>query len=119
MTGVMTGARDHGGGLDAAIAAYGGVRSDWVDLSTGINPVPYPVGSMADDVWTALPDRGAFEQLEQAARRFWRVPDAASLIAAPGASALIARLPALRAADTIAIERPTYNKHTTAFHTHK
>ena len=118
MTGVMTGARDHGGGLDAAITAYGGARSDWVDLSTGINPVPYPVGSMADDVWTALPDRGAFAQLEKAAREFWRVPDAAAVIAAPGASALIARLPALRAAGTVAIEGPTYNEHAAAFRAH-
>jgi cobalamin biosynthetic protein CobC len=32
--------RDHGGGLDAAAAAFGGAREDWLDLSTGINPVP-------------------------------------------------------------------------------
>ena len=31
--------RDHGGGIDAAVAAYGGVRANWLDLSTGINPV--------------------------------------------------------------------------------
>ena len=39
--------RDHGGGLDAAAAAFGGVREDWLDLSTGINPVAYPVGEVA------------------------------------------------------------------------
>jgi cobalamin biosynthetic protein CobC len=32
--------RDHGGGLDAAASAFGGAREDWLDLSTGINPVP-------------------------------------------------------------------------------
>ena len=32
--------RDHGGGIDAAIAYYGGARNDWIDLSTGINPNP-------------------------------------------------------------------------------
>ena len=30
--------RDHGGGLDAAAEEFGGARSDWLDLSTGINP---------------------------------------------------------------------------------
>ena len=34
--------RDHGGGIDAARALYGGARIAWVDLSTGINPVAYP-----------------------------------------------------------------------------
>jgi len=32
----MTAARDHGGGIDAAIACFGGTRADWIDLSTGI-----------------------------------------------------------------------------------
>ena len=25
--------RDHGGGLDAAVAQFGGAREDWLDLS--------------------------------------------------------------------------------------
>ena len=66
--------RDHGGGLDAAVARYGGARGDWLDLSTGINPRPYPVTGFAASDWTALPDAGAFGRLEAAARRFWRVP---------------------------------------------
>ena len=33
--------RDHGGNIDAAKARFGG--SDWIDLSTGINRVPYPL----------------------------------------------------------------------------
>jgi hypothetical protein len=33
--------RDHGGDLDRARKARGG--DDWIDLSTGINRVPYPV----------------------------------------------------------------------------
>ena len=37
---MQTSKRDHGGGLDAAIAQFGGKRADWLDLSTGINPVP-------------------------------------------------------------------------------
>lgn len=107
--------RDHGGGLDAAIAQYGGARADWLDLSTGINPVPYPLGAIDGGAWTALPDRGAMAALEAAARRFWAVPDDAALIAAPGASALIARLPHSFAAGQVFIPAPTYNEHAAAF----
>ncbi|MBD1203234.1 MAG: pyridoxal phosphate-dependent class II aminotransferase [Rhodobacteraceae bacterium] len=106
---------DHGGGIDAACARWGGSRADWLDLSTGINPRPYPIPSLPPDAWTALPDSKAFAALEQAARRFWAIPDAAALIAAPGASALIARIPALLPSGQVAIPAPTYNEHARAF----
>ena len=114
----MTHPRDHGGGVDDAVAAYGGIRGDWIDLSTGINPVPYPVPGIAPLAWTALPDRVAAVALEQAARRFWQVPDTAAVLAAPGASALIARLPGLRPAGAVHIPAPTYNEHAAAFAAH-
>ena len=108
-------ARDHGGGVDAAAARYGGTRADWLDLSTGINPVPYPVGAFDMDAWTALPDKGAQQALIAAAREFWQVPEGAAVLAAPGASALIARIPALAAKGCVDIPRPTYNEHAAAF----
>ena len=109
------GARDHGGGIDAAAARWGGARGDWIDLSTGINPVAFPLPALPAAVWTALPDRAATDRLEAAARRVWRVPDAAGVLAAPGASALIARIPALAPAGRVAIPFPTYNEHAAAF----
>ncbi len=115
MTAAMEGARDHGGGLDAAIARFGGNRAGWLDLSTGINPLPYPVAALPPDAWTALPDRGAQVALEQAARRFWSVPDGAAILAAPGASALIARIPRLAPSGSVRIPEPTYNEHAAAF----
>lgn len=107
--------RDHGGGLDDAIRTYGGARADWIDLSTGINPLPYPVSGLADEDWTALPDHGAFERLTAAARTFWSVPDNAAILPAPGASALIARIPALAPPGKVWINTPTYNEHAAAF----
>jgi cobalamin biosynthetic protein CobC len=107
--------RDHGGGLDAAMARFGGTRADWLDLSTGINPVPYPVGAVSDTAWNALPDRDAQNGLLEAARQFWNVPDGAGIIAAHGASALIARMPALAAPGMVDIPTPTYNEHAAAF----
>lgn len=113
--GAMNKNRDHGGGLDAAVAHYGGTRGDWIDLSTGINPVPYPVGPVLQGAWTALPDQGAMDRLLTAARRFWNVPDGAGILAANGASALIARMPVLSPGPAVYIPGPTYNEHAAAF----
>jgi len=110
--------RDHGGGLDAAVADYGGRREDWIDLSTGINPVPYPVPQIAPEDWTALPDRAAQHALLEAARRHWHVPDEAAILAAPGASSLIAKLPMLAPKARVDIPAPTYNEHAAAFAAH-
>ncbi|MFY0680797.1 MAG: pyridoxal phosphate-dependent class II aminotransferase [Thalassovita sp.] len=109
--------RDHGGGVDAAVANYGGHRDQWVDLSTGINPVPYPIGDISQRSWATLPDQAAQDALLQAARRFWNVPDAAAILAAPGASSLIARIPALAQTGRVHIPVPTYNEHAAAFAT--
>ncbi|WP_170561225.1 threonine-phosphate decarboxylase [Ruegeria atlantica] len=108
-------ARDHGGGLDSAIARFGGARESWMDLSTGINPSPYPVSGLISSDWTALPDHGAFERLSAAARQFWSVPDSAAILPAPGASAVIARIPALATTGRVQITAPTYNEHAAAF----
>ena len=111
----MKSARDHGGGLDAAIATYGGQRADWLDLSTGINPMPYPLPQMPADSWTALPDKAAFTRLYDLARSFWQVPDGAAIIGATGASAIIAALPHTIPQGDLCIPGPTYNEHGAAF----
>lgn len=110
--------RDHGGNLDAARRRWGGKRSDWVDLSTGINPHPYPLDALTPDAWTALPDTAAEDALLDAARAFWDVPKGLDILAAPGASALIANLPGLMPAGRVAIPGPTYNEHAAAFRAH-
>lgn len=111
----MTGPRDHGGGLDAARAQYGGTRANWLDLSTGINPQHYPVPDIGNDAWTALPDEATAKALEAAARAFWMVPEGAALLAAPGASSLIANIPRLLPAGRVQIVERTYNEHAAAF----
>lgn len=117
MTGPGNQQRDHGGGIDAAAALYGGARSDWLDLSTGINPVAYPIGFIPLGTWQSLPDARAMDRLLAAARAFWDVPDTAQIIAAPGASAIIAQLPGLADGDAF-IPTPTYNEHAAAFRAH-
>ena len=107
--------RDHGGGIDAAITQYGGSRATWLDLSTGINPVPYPMPDLPRDAWTALPDKAAFARLSANARQFWNVPQGASIIAATGASAIIAAMPHVLPQGRVSIPGPTYNEHGAAF----
>lgn len=111
----MTDQRDHGGGIDGAIACYGGRRADWLDLSTGINPVPYPMPALPADAWTALPDKAAFDRLYDLARHFWKVPQGAGIIGAAGASAIIAGLPRVIGLGQVCIPGPTYNEHGAAF----
>jgi len=112
----MSNKRDHGGGLDAAILVFGGARDGWLDLSTGINPAPYPVVQPTQKSWAALPDVKAQNDLCQMARRFWKVPEDAAILAAPGVSSLIARMPLLAAPGRVSIPTPTYNEHVAAFH---
>lgn len=107
--------RDHGGRISDAIAEYGGSFGDWLDLSTGINPTPYPIGKLSDDLWARLPDPAAENRLIEAARSFWNIPDDCAVLAAGGASALIAALPGLRPPDRVQIARETYNEHEAAF----
>ncbi len=107
--------RDHGGGIDAACQRFGGARSEWLDLSTGINPVPYPLPRLSDDLWTSLPDQAAFARLIAAARKFWDVPAGAGVVISPGLSSVIACLPDILAGDRIHIPGPTYNEYAAAF----
>ena len=109
---------DHGGRLDAAIAIYGGTREDWLDLSTGINPHPYPVPKLFEQDWNNLPDQEASIALCAAARTFWNIPAQADVLAVPGCSAAIAQIPSLLPSGTAKIDRCTYNEHAAAFRYH-
>lgn len=112
---MMANTPDHGGGIDAAARHFGGERAAWIDLSTGINPIPYPVPEFTPQDWCALPDGDAQRKLTDAARKFWHVPESAAVLAAPGASCLIARIPSLMTPGRVQIQSPTYNEHGRAF----
>lgn len=101
--------RDHGGNIDAAIRAHGGGPGDWIDLSTGINRVPYPLPPLPAEAWTSLPTRAALDRLIDTARAAWGVSGA--IAAVPGAQGAIQILPRLMARGTARILSPTYNEH--------
>ena len=103
----------HGGDLTQAIARTGIPAADWLDLSTGINPRPYPVPQISSDAWQRLPSAAALDDLLTAARAYYNVPDGVSLIAAPGTQSLIQLLPQIIPEGAVAVVGPTYGPHTT------
>jgi cobalamin biosynthetic protein CobC len=101
--------REHGGNLDLAQQRFGGRTDDWIDLSTGINRLPYPVGEIAALHWQALPSRSEIEALHQAARYAYRT--SAPIVAMGGAQAAIQLLPQLAPRGRVRILAPTYNEY--------
>ncbi len=98
------GASVHGGQLDRAARRYGGNREDWLDLSTGINPVAYPVEDIPGSIWQRLPDDRLLEECIAAAADYYGVPDGAGIIAGPGSQSIIQRA----GSDRRGIVWPTY-----------
>ena len=105
----------HGGDIAAAEALYGSPVEGWLDLSTGINPRAYPAGRLARADLVHLPQRDAEVRLFAAARAHFAVPQAAGLVAAAGAQALISWLPRLFAPRRVAVLAPTYEEHARAW----
>ena len=105
--------RDHGGDLDRAIATYGGMRDEWIDLSTGINRVPYPVPSIAPSAWECLPTRAEMEALRKQAAQTYATPHHIAILA--GAQHALQLLPYTRPKGHVRILGPTYNEYQAAF----
>lgn len=103
----------HGGGLDAACAQWGGAPQDWLDLSTGIAPWPYPLPAFTAEDWTRLPDRSAWERTTAAAAAAYAAPSLDCVALAPGAQALIQRLPQIHPARDVRVLGDTYAEHAT------
>lgn len=73
----------HGGGIAAARAHFGDHPAGWIDLSTGVNPNPWPGAEAVSIDWHRLPEEGELRVLEEAAAaRFGTSPD--HLCALPG-----------------------------------
>jgi cobalamin biosynthetic protein CobC len=107
----------HGGRLGAARKAYPDAPSPWLDLSTGINPTPYPAPALTPGAWSRLPDPEAIQALERAAAAAFGVKDPARVVAAAGSEALIRLAPHLLPARRIGVAVRTYGGHAEAWRT--
>ena len=101
----------HGGDLATARTLFPEAPGPWVDLSTGINPIPYPLPALPLSLWTRLPGADDEAALIAAACGAYRVPAHAAIVAAPGTQILIELLPRLSPAGSVAILGPTYAEH--------
>ncbi|MES2432744.1 MAG: threonine-phosphate decarboxylase CobD [Pseudomonadota bacterium] len=99
--------RDHGGNIDGAIARFGG--TEWIDLSTGINRVAYPVPALQPEDWTMLPTQTAKQALLDVAAKAYHCT--APMLAVAGAQAAIQMIPRLGKPGKARVLGPTYNEH--------
>jgi len=95
---------EHGGKLRDAKRHYGG--ADWIDLSTGINPLGYPAPNPSPDAWQRLPEPDP--ELVRAACAWYGAPQ---LLPVAGTQAAIQALPRLRAPSRVTVAAPSYAEH--------
>ncbi len=95
----------HGGNLQQAVETYGIPRSDWLDLSTGIAPFPWPVPPVPADVWQRLPEQNG--ELEQAALHYY----GSTGLPVPGSQWAIQQLPTLFSHRRVLLARESYEEY--------
>ncbi|WP_179401613.1 threonine-phosphate decarboxylase CobD [Burkholderia guangdongensis] len=106
----------HGGNLHEAARRYGIPHDAWLDLSTGINPVGYPVPPVPADAWRRLPDDG--DGLAARAASYYGAPDAAHVLPVAGSQAAIRALPALLPRGVAGVAPLAYGEYAPAFARH-
>ncbi|WP_238257504.1 threonine-phosphate decarboxylase CobD [Methylorubrum podarium] len=105
----------HGGDLDAARRLFPDAPEPWLDLSTGINPVPYPLPPLIASALHRLPSPGDLARLKTAASAAYGAPGPDHVVAAPGTQILIETLPRLVPPAHVAVVGPTYAEHAAAW----
>lgn len=101
---------EHGGDLMRACREYGIPEERWLDLSTGINPMGYPVPPVPSRIWQRLP--GDAGPLLRAARECYQ---AVELLPVAGTQAAIQALPRLRPHSRVTLAALTYNEYAHAW----
>ncbi len=101
---------EHGGRLTAAAKRYGIPLEQWIDLSTGINPVGWPVPPIPAHPWLRLPEPD--DTLEPVARQYYST---ANLLPVAGSQQAIQALPLLRSTGRVGMLQPAYNEHAHAW----
>ncbi len=102
---------EHGGGIAAARRRFPHAPQPFLDLSTGINPISYPVSPPPQEAFARLPDPRDLARLQEIAATAYGVTDPAMVVAAPGTQSVISLLPLLCSARRVAVLSPTYGEH--------
>ncbi|WLG86545.1 threonine-phosphate decarboxylase CobD [Pseudomonas cucumis] len=101
---------EHGGRLRKAALEYGIAEADWLDLSSGLAPWPFPVPDIPLRAWARLPETD--DGLEQAACDYY---GAAHVLPVAGSQMAIQLLPRLRRAGKVGVLSPCYAEHAEAW----
>ncbi|CAH0190825.1 cobalamin biosynthetic protein CobC [Pseudomonas sp. PvR086] len=101
---------EHGGRLRKAALEYGIAEADWLDLSSGLAPWPFPVPDIPLRAWARLPETD--DGLEQAACDYY---GAAQVLPVAGSQMAIQLLPRLRRAGKVGVLSPCYAEHAEAW----
>jgi cobalamin biosynthetic protein CobC len=102
---------EHGGDLGAARLLFPGAPEPFIDLSTGINPYPYPIPQLPPELFARLPEAAALDRLAAIAARAYGAPSADHVVAAPGTQILLPMVAALVRPGRAAVLGPTYAEH--------
>lgn len=103
----------HGGRLSEAARTYGGDPAQWLDLSTGLNPLPWQPARPPSVDWHALPDPDALSALEAAAAAHFGA-DPLLVTAVPGSETALRLLAPMLGMPGRALV-PAYRTHAEAF----
>lgn len=104
----------HGGDLAAARRLFPDAPQPFIDLSTGINPQPYPLPRLPPECFSRLPDDAAVRTLAAAAAHAYGAPSESCVVPAPGTQILLAQVAALANRGRAAVLAPTYAEHARA-----
>jgi cobalamin biosynthetic protein CobC len=104
----------HGGGLAGVAARFPDAPGPWVDLSTGINPWPYPHTQLAASDLRDLPGEPLYQGARDAmvAAFGCRVE---TIALTPGSQAGLQLLPLIHRAPRVGVVSPTYSEHANAW----
>lgn len=101
----------HGGDLDAARKLFPGAPEPFVDLSTAINPHPYPIPHASPEDFARLPDAESLKRLTGNAATAYAAPSEANVVPAAGSQILMTLVAGLVPPGRAAILGPTYAEH--------
>ncbi|MFG1426791.1 threonine-phosphate decarboxylase CobD [Roseixanthobacter glucoisosaccharinicivorans] len=103
----------HGGDLSAARLRFPNAPEPWIDLSTGINPQPYPLDAveLPPTTWTRLPEPAQNDRLHAVAAGAYGLADTDCIVAASGTQPLLRILPQILPARQVAILGFGYQEH--------
>src|ERR1700752_1655028 len=105
----------HGGRIDTAALLYPSAPQPWIDLSTGINPIAWPVPQIPLARYQRLPLARELAEMTAAAAEAYGLPANAAIVPVSGSELVIRLLPRMIGAGRVGILTPTYGSHAAAW----